>query len=344
MEYKNNLQNINNMLKYNIYKYGGRVIKLDIIMKIEKKQKESKLINIIDFPNKVNILAILLIIISYALIAALFIGLMSRGQDYVIVPEYEEMEYSDQINSFFQVSSNYTLNSNGDLTKADTIRYYYYGIDKKNSSSLKAQISAMYDDDRIVYYADKTSTAITYTGTSYVISGVSQNKNLTNIYTNVSYTIQNEATTYNYKFSEEILKLSSSDLKSENKNECLSESFKITDDEGEKDIKIFKLFSVSSSTSTTDNDEVLIKINFALSEESSAKYHLDLQMFAVDEDNEIYNLVGWYNLGNNAIKSYSKDCKITKSINLEDIYVKVRYLDINGQWHELLYKNSYSNI
>ena len=52
-----------------------------------------------------------------------------------------------------------------------------------------------------------------------------------------------------------------------------------------------------------------IKINFSLFEETAAQYHLDLQLIVVDEEGNQYNMAGWYNLSNNATKSYSKDCR-----------------------------------
>lgn len=313
-------------------------------MKLEAKNKESKIIKFISFPNKLNLISLIVIVVAYCLIAGLVIGLLATGKDYVVVPEYEEMTYSEKINPFFKVSSSYTINTNGELTKADTFRFYYYGVNNNNSTSINAQISAMYDDGRMVYYSDKTSSSKTYTGTQYITSGLAQKKQITNIYANVDYTVFEDDKNYNVQISEKILELSKQDLKSNNVNNCSSASFMYEIEGEEKETKIFKAFNVSATTSETNNEEDTIKINFSLFEESSAKYHLDLQMFVVDEDGEIYNLVGWYNLSNNAIKSFSKDIKFTKSIKLSDVYVKVRYLDINGDWHELLYKNSYSSI
>lgn len=313
-------------------------------MKIENKIKNSKFKGLLSFPDKLNMISLILIILAYCLIGGLVIGLLSVGKDYVVIPKYEEMTYGDKINPFFKVSSSYTINSNGDLTKADTIRFYYYGIDNNNSMSVNAQISAMYDDERIVYYSDKTSSSKTYTGTQYVTSGLTQEKQITNIYANVSYTVFEDTVNYNSKFSEEILTLSKSELKKDNVNECSPAKFTITEENSDKEVKIFNLFDVSANTSTTNKEEDKIQIKFGLNNDSAAKYHLDLQMFVVDEEGKIYNLVGWYNLSSNAVKTFSKDVAFTKTIDLKDVYVKVRYLDVNGEWHSLLYKNSYDNI
>ncbi len=256
----------------------------------------------------------------------------------------EKMGYSDKINNFIRISSNYSINSDGYLLKSDTIRFYYYGIDNNHSTSLKAKVNVLYDDNKLVYYDEISSKTNTYTGTSIVIGSVIQSKNVEKIYANVSYTVKNETETYNYKISEEVLELSVLDFSSKDKNECLEESFVYDDDNGKKDIKIFNSFEVSKSTSNISDDESLITIKFSLSDESAAKYHLDLQMFAISEDGEIYNLVGWYNLGNNAIKSYLRECSFPNSISLTKIYVKAKYLDINGDVHKMLFKKSYSDI
>lgn len=313
-------------------------------MKLETKNKNSKILKIVDFPNKLNLISLILIILAYCLIIGLVIGLISTKKDYVVVPEYDEMTYSEKINPFFKISSSYTINTNGDLTKSDTFRFYYYGVNNVNSTSVNAQISAMYDDGRIVYYSDKTSSSKTYTGTQYITSGLAQQKQMTNIFAKVKFNVVDDLETYNYELSEEILTLNKSDFKSDNVNEVAKAKFEYKENEEIKETKIFDKFSVSATTSTTNKEEDTIKINFGLSSGSAAKYHLDLQMFVVDGEGKVYNLVGWYNLSNNAIKSYSKDVKFTKDIELEDIYVKVRYLDVNGKWHDLLYKNSYLNI
>ena len=319
-------------------------------MKVQEKQnltKKQKWLNFFNFPKKLNLLALSLIVIVYALLSVGGIVLAAQ-KEYIVKPNYEEMGASEKVNLFFKLYSNYTVNSNGELKKADTINFCYYGVNNNKTTRVSSWISALFDDNSMVYYdtKDATSTDGTRTGVQYLSSGTNQEKYPTEIYCSANYDVVGDSNAYSVQFSKKILTLTKKEMKLDVANDFSGASYKVVKDNEEKIIKIFKDFKVTAAAPTSESTDKVNKITvkFTLNTEATNKYVLDLQVFAVDDDKQVYNLIGFYNLSNNTLQTYSNTSSVSTEIDVEYVYVKANYVDQNGELHELFFKTSFKNI
>ena len=107
-------------------------------------------------------------------------------------------------------------------------------------------------------------------------------------------------------------------------------------------IKLFTSFKVECKK-YSNSERVTITQKMGISQNLKGVYHLDIQMYGV-KDNKEYPLVGYYNLSNNILSSYSQNVTVSSKLNFDYIYVKCKFIDCNGETHNLLYKEEYSKL
>ena len=56
------------------------------------------------------------------------------------------------------------------------------------------------------------------------------------------------------------------------------------------------------------------------------KYHIDFQLFGVDVDDKIYNLIGYYNLGNNLGNLLNHETTVANQIPIKEVIIKCRII------------------
>ncbi len=326
-------------------------------MKKEGKKKHNKILDVLCFPSKLNTIALFLIIVVYGILVGFAIGCAVQEKDYVVIPDYEEMSYSQTINPFFKLSSDYTLKSSYSedkkiddfnyeehIDKKDTIIFNFYSVDNNNakrSSEMVADIITLNNDGAIKYYDRETSESVTKTGVSYVITGRVQNFYPTNIYCSTSFLIENTNKKISYEFSEKIITLDKNDLKIANQNEFNNLSFSQTIEGQTQIIKAFKEFKMSYvKNNDEDEDNNKVEATFTNLTDAAKKFIFDVQFFAVDKDGNVYNVGGIYNLSNNTLTKYTITSNFSKHIKLTNLIAKGRYTDANGKVHELIFKQT----
>ena len=151
--------------------------------------------------------------------------------------------------------------------------------------------------------------------------------------------IENNEEKYgNIQYEESVLQLTKADKARETADEFLTEKYTIENEE----YKIFSSFSVTYEHKVEDKNNI-ISLKFGLSSKLKGEYHLDIQMYGV-KDNKEYPLVGYYNLSNNILSSYSQNATVSDKLNFDYIYVKATVLDLNGITHEIFYKQAFADL
>jgi len=324
------------------------------VVEKNKKNQNNQFLNFLNFPSKLNLLSLCLIVVVYGFLIGIGISCAVQDKKYIVIPEYEEMSYSEDINMFYKIYSNYTLKSSlsdddkenfnpkEHLDKADTLLLNYYGVNNKKSVYVKANASALYDDETMKYYTTKIASTSTKTGVFYLNSGTKQSNYPTDLFCDVDYNVEGEVKNYNLKFSKKLLTLSKNDFKESYVDNIKNAAYK---NEQETIIRIFSNFRVTlEAPETSDSDVNKIKLAFTLTSDAAKKYILDMQLFAVDSDDNVYNLIGFYNMSNNTLTTYSQSINLYKGIDVKDVYVKVNYVDSTGNMNNLLYKQEFKNL
>lgn len=326
-------------------------------MKVQKKENQnekSKVVKFFEFPSKLNTIAITLIVVAYLIVAGILIGVVDNYKEYTIKPDYEELENSGKLNTFIKIYSNYTLDDHDHLTKKDNIILACYAKSENNVTDLKGRISTLHEDGTMYYHKDKTPVASKITtNTVYLTNSKSFDSNVSEIFGEFSYKYkENEAIKdVDYTFAEEVLELTKKDKKEDEINEFVSATYVAKDGEKEIEQKLFGKFTMSV-TQDEANDVNEVSVQFSISTSLKGNYHLDLQTFAVSDD-EVYPLVGYYNMSNDIISSYSQKAKLPIDLDVDYIYAKANYVVyyvneageiIDSVEYSLLFKQEFSTL
>ena len=315
----------------------------------DKNTNTKKLGKLWAFPKKLNSFAIGLIIIAYIVIASLIVTACSTDKHLNVYPDYEEMQYSEELNTFIKYYSNYSVNDEDELIKKDTFILCFYGTDNNTNQNIVANSSALTVSGDIKHYDTKKYESQSKTGTTYVLTSKTGEEEIDKFFVSGNFKSQNNEADERtaFKFAEEVLKLSKNDKQSERKNEIVFEKFNFNTVEDGKDVvkesRIFDAFAVRVAK-TSDEKILNFSVNYTISSNASSKYHFDMQMYIETED-EVLPLIGYYNLSNRTLKSYShSNITVPASLNAEYVYVKVKFIDANEDVHTLLYKEKISNL
>lgn len=309
---------------------------------IENQSEKTLLKKILLSPRKLNSIAIILIVSAYLIVVGVLIGVLGNAKEYVVYPEFEEITYSDKLNPFLKVYSNYSYDSTNDsFVKKDTVYASLYANGSDKVSNVSGRVSSILENKKMVYFEDKTNEAdkIT-THTILVCSQKTHKANFEKFFAEFDYKyIENNEEKYgNIQYEESVLQLTKADKARETADEFLTEKYTIENEE----YKIFSSFSVTYEHKVEDKNNI-ISLKFGLSSKLKGEYHLDIQMYGV-KDKEEYPLVGYYNLSNNVLSSYSQNATVSDKLNFDYIYVKATVLDLNGITHEIFYKQAFADL
>ena len=319
-------------------------------MKTNKKEqvKEKSFIKkIFESPAKLNNIAMLFIVVCYLIIAAVAITIVSNNEDYVVIPQYEEAGYSDELNVAVKVISNYS-ETDGELVKKDSMIMYAYAERTKKVVGLEGRISTLHKDGTMYYHSDKIPSYKDYitSNSTYLVNGKSFDSNIKTLFGNFQYQYPegSETKTRTIQFKENLISLTKKDLNSELVNDFKTETYTYLSGETEKVQKLFPSFTVTVDNSGEDKKEPQeINIIYSIPSVMKGKYHLDLQMFIV-KDGKSYPLAGWYNLSTSVLSSYNQKATVPYNFEGDYVIVKANMTDPNGDNHTLLYKESVENL
>ena len=108
--------------------------------------------------NKYILMGILLFIVMFSVGCGASEGSeetpSGNNEDYVVIPQYEEAGYSDELNVSVKVISNYS-ETDGELVKKDSMIMYAYAERTKKVVGLEGRISTLHKDGTMYYHSDK---------------------------------------------------------------------------------------------------------------------------------------------------------------------------------------------
>lgn len=282
-----------------------------------KKEKNTKLQRFLSFPERTkNSLLFFIVLLTFSLVIACE-ALILKDNDYNYEPNYEEIKYTEWVNPYIRVFNNYIYENDEIVNKYRVVGCYFGLSSAKKIIDYQADVLFITEGDEYIYKGDSSiSTSSAYSNTNYYLNNeIISSGLIEKIYFKLNYTRfeNNQKTKEEYiAYKEEILTLDKKEIKMDVCNDFdkltgVIKSYTIQVKEEENQNKIYSKMYIDSSN---NND-----------------FHMDFQMFGITEDEEVYNLIGYYNLCNNYSNTMEHDTTVTNKIDFEYIIVKCVYED-----------------
>ena len=307
-------------------------------MKINQENKK----NLWLFPEKAKSIHLFFILFLVLVLTVVIGTLLANKKVKPYLPEYEEQLYAEDINTSILVFSSYTV-SNKELKKTNRITVQSSQIKPDFDYSIvgvKASLYGLYEDDfeyisnisfndkLDTYYSGKVPQVRLHTNQIQSLPTASSKDYLAIqgrvVYNYVTKEAEEERV---YTFREKFLTLSKEEIEKIETNEIFGSG----------------LFDSYSTTVSEGLSNMNIYLNLSLkSAELEKKYHLDYQLFGVDEGGKIYTLLGMYNLSRQSNASvYQRSTTFPKDQPLKYLVGKLVFTDSEGNTRTLYSKTNY---
>lgn len=321
----------------------------------EVQVKENKFFS---FPEKINSIAIFLIVLLYTFVCVTITILLVSPKSYVVIPESNHnTAYNYEANIYTKVANNISVSEHSsdehDHEKHTHVDqkfsvYAYVKAPKVPSSTtsslitttipnLEVKISALTNSGKMKYFSDEKVTNVSsttlYSQTSTTVDGNGYEELFVKYTLGSDNASLSQGTTYSY--SEPMIKLS--------KREILSDNY--TNQTSYGNYFHFKVAAVLNTESKNYNITTNLYIDVPNNDKTTphTEYHLDYQSFVVTEDDEIYDLVGFYNIATNNDTITSHSNTVSSKINIKYIIVKA-YMYVDGKVVEALYRANIKDL
>ncbi len=291
-----------------------------------------------EFPQKLNATSLLVIIALACIIVGVTSLLIFNNKVEPYVPEYEELTYSEDLNVAMAITSSYTYNDNT-LNKQNKITAYFGKTRLKDVTYAIKNIEGLFigvtEDEEVQYLSRyyRSSALSTYTNTSnqFTCLTAGSKQDYDTIYGKVTYdyevTSTSEITNKMMTFREDMLTLTNKEIDGNYGTEL-------------DDSKIFSSHKIEKTVGT-EAKMYTITVNFTVNSKIATKYHLDYQLFGVDSSNEVYDLVGAYNLSSEINSTIYRTASFPSEYALRYFIVKVVFTDTAGNVQTLYKKLDY---
>lgn len=279
----------------------------------------------LNFPDRVSNSRLFLIIILGLIIVFSLGLLLFSGKTYGYLPSYEEKIFSEDINPAFFVLSDYS-NSNDKIKKNNRIVYSLKKNMKNDStyniSNIRANLIGVLENGDYEYLSEYKSldTLAKYPPTHNFASLTSGSSlDYKKIINKVVYDYalgNNVPQTKVLTFEEEILTTSKEEYNQKYSENSIGNNKEI--------------FSTHKITQTADTVSNKVQVELNLYYNIPAKYHIDYQLFGIDENDNVYTLIGIYNLSTLDDLTYTKSVSLSKDLKLKTLFAKCKYINIEG--------------
>ena len=237
------------------------------------------------------------------------------------MPSYEEhIEYA-WMNPYIRSLTGYFEDDEGEIYSSMTATFCYYGVDTNHKATKTIGSYTIIDDKGDIYYVGdlERSSTTSYSTTSTPLSRLS--KSLTGIktfYGKVEYDQM-----YGGEFQKREILTFKEDVIEIKDKEIKGLSFGTHED-------IAKALNNYSVEETKDGNKKKITNRFEFISNVEYKYHIDYQLFGVDENGKVYDLIGVYNFTNNYSKYLNLETRYPEKLEFK-YFIGIFKIIINGE-------------
>ena len=286
--------------------------------------EENKLKKLITFPQRINNISLLLIIVVYIAIFGVFSFLIIPKVSYTIIPNYEHAVINPDYGVYIKVTNTIEVDDNKKASQKGTITIYFDQEYYKDDYLVNYEVSRLDNDNSMHYlYSGKRSNYSTLPNSHTLVSGVSvSGGGYKTLFTNIKYhLVDNEEDIKTYQFKEDLLTIDRKELK---KDSILEKGV-----EGK--------FQFTYKIIENGYGRMGVTLNFVPTSDEN-QYHIDAQSFLVTSSGEIYPLIGFYHAYSELKDVISGYTSYNKDVDGLMFVLKVNYYDANGEKSTYLYK------
>lgn len=335
----------------------------------ETKKKDFSISSVNGVIGKLNKMSLLVIIVVYIFILSLILSLIGSNISYINEPSYDHVFYNEEITPQLTIVGRRTVSSNDDITlrynvnayitsryedgtapKLDIENFRMFAITSKELTNTK-NLSNYYFTEQSGY-----TTPVTHT---YTIDNSSVAQHPSSMYVRLAY--KKDGVKKIATFKETLMMQPTDSDKSimqqwydsnkestyvdENGNEQVNKAKSAVNIYASSDKTVMGTFEVAVakvSGSETNNSKVSVRIK--INNQSSKKFHIDMQTWAVTESGEYLPLIGGYNY-TSQVSMFSSDTEVPAKVKVKYIAMKLLYRDANNRTENATYLfQDYSKI
>lgn len=278
-----------------------------------------------------NRLTLMILVLVYG--AVLFtVGMIASPKaQTTVIPEYDHIEYSEDVSLALAVFNNYPLTWTETSKNTIGVNAYIFRRTGMQAHNMEFKLRALLDDGFMYYFTQMNGydAPITHTYTMQNVSKMPES-----FFMHLRYTDVN-AQRQEYSFKEDLLTLSKKELVNYN------------DTNESEDIGIVLNFTENKefNSETSQNEVISYRVDFGIDiANKDQQYHVDVQSWVVSENQEIYPFIGYYNYSNKSTNIRMSNRMLPARLNPEFMYVRVQYYTTSSTltdqytMEEILYK------
>ena len=288
------------------------------------------------FPERIKPIILFLISLLAFVLTIVIVVLVYSNRIYQYIPDYTDIQYSEDVNTGILVLSTYTKDSDTSKTvKSNRIIATYSKVQKndKTCDILNSKFSIIgANKDNIEYLSEYTRTA------KY------ENYQMTHTFTSLTSNSKQDYDRLYVKTAYDYVDLDGDQSTTRKVQTYLQKFITISDDEVENATKdeLLEQVDVFSNhvvrrKSESDTD-YRVYADLYIKSGDLKKYKLDYQLFGIDDKGNVYTLLGYYNLSTNVYSSISRGVTYPKDLNIEKFIAKATLLDQKGETHTYIGK------
>ncbi len=321
--------------------------KNNIVNNASEKKNNSGLLY---FAEKRNSTTLFFIAVMSAIVVFIACILMFSNKKYMYLPDYEELSYSEEVNPGIIIISAYNNVEDTDtkeesLVKTNRVILSFGYSEKENRNFTASDIRCNYigvledgDYEYLSEHYDDDSLPNASVRTHQFTSTKSGSKcDYKSIYGEFMYKYTSndgaeEVKTIEYK--KDMLELTDADLEAVNLED---EENNVNNFSEYPDF--FSTYTTYQELGTTDNTTKKIYATLTLKIANLTKYVFDYQLFAIDEDGDVFPMVGYYNISTKVKYQYSRSTAIPSDFNVKYLVGKgvLKYEENNEAKELVLY-------
>lgn len=306
------------------------------------KNKSSQFYRVVYFPNQINAIAIMLIVLIYGFILFGLGKITFPKYDYISKLDYQQGGYHTEINPYVFIRGVVTDRSEVENKQDLRVQYrvfsYINAIGTNKPTNVRYAYSGIDVQGNMHYFYETSRKGTTLPVSHYVAASaiyVSGDR-FDRYFMKVKYNITSGDTVLDkeVEISEKVIKLTNNELFFDK----FTKKFKTSN---ELDEKLKVIFTAKQSTSATDQYDTNVKIEI---NDRTVPYYINMQSWIVTESKDIYPFLGLYNFCSPINFNPWYNTTVYKYIEPAYIYMKLYYTDQENEISSLYYKVSFTEL
>lgn len=332
-----------------------RIIPITIMKTNKERKKEFSISSVNNVIGKLNKTSLSLIIIVYICILAIVLSFVGTNISYVTEPKYDHVFYNDEITPQISIVAKRTVSSDNNINLKYNFNAYITSryvdstapkLDITNFRMFAITTDSLTNQNKLSnYYFTEQSDYTTPVHHTYTIDNTSVNQHPVNVYVRLAYKSDGEKQIATFK-EPIMLQPTNEDKKMLNQWYELNKAYYDGDTKvsGKSAVDIYGLNDKTTSQGTfeiaaykdSDSKDYTVNIRVKINNQMTKKFHIDLQTWIINDQDEYLPLIGAYNYSSQ-VSMYTNQVDIPAQVKPKYLALKLIYRDQNNTEYNTIY-------